>query len=68
LLIAQLSIQHVLTYLLQVSLSQPQVDCIASYLRALASAQRRNRFMLFAAAAAGVFVGLSALIRLNRRH
>jgi hypothetical protein len=39
LLIAQLSIQHVLTYLLQVSLSQPQVDCIASYLRASAAAQ-----------------------------
>jgi hypothetical protein len=61
-----------LTFAPQLSLSQPQVDCITAYIRSTVhsqAAQRRGRILLIAAAAAGVVAALSAaLMRLNRRQ
>ncbi len=57
-----------LTRVLQLSLTQPQVDCITAYLRSSAAAHR-NRLLLAAAAAAGFVAAFAvALKRLNRHR
>jgi hypothetical protein len=61
-----------LTRVLQLSLTQPQVDCLADYVRrhqARQAAQRFNRSLLMAASAAAAVALISAvLLRLSRRQ